>query len=242
MNASLAEQLKGASLNFNDYGRLPMREDMLLFGKTEGHLPVIKQWDKLRLIRKNLYVLSKYLQKNNGETVSEWLHNNRESLSDNAIAKIGNYNDETGGISAYFYNLQNFYDQQEQDYDAAESKSPAPDDAKEAIAKMRLIRTEKRKVRGVLRKEKLKNLKSDGKGFLVVEMEEPPKPKPAPDKNADGEKPVSSEKPNLVTEKKTTDEAVEAIYKTRRKIGIALAGTVIFITAVTLYLKSRENE
>lgn len=239
MNASLAEQLKGASLNFNDYGRLPMREDMLLFGKTEGQPPVIKQWDKLRLIRKNLFVLSKYLQKNNGETVSDWIHNNRESLSDNAIAKIGNYNDETGGISAYFFNLQNFYDQQEQDYDATESKSIAPPDAKEAINKMRLTRTEKRKVRGVLRKEKLKNLKSDGKGFLVVEMDEPPTP--APVKNADGEKPIA-ENPKPVIEKKPTDAAVEEIYKTRRKIGIALAGTVIFITAVTLYFKSRENE
>lgn len=237
MNASLADQLKATSLNFNDYGRLPMREDVLLFKHKEGEIPLLKQWDKLRLIRKNLFVLNKYLQKNKGETVSEWLYDNKEHLSDNALNKIGNYNDETGGISAYFFDLQNFYDQQEQEYDFAESKNTAPADAQKAINEMRLTRSTKRKARGIIRKEKLKNLKTDGKGFLLVTIEEPPVPEPV--KNADGKTEAKSEK--LVTEKKETDKAVEEIRKTRKKIAIYFAGAVFLITTIALVVQYQGN-
>lgn len=239
MNASLADQLKVTSLNFNDYGRLPMREDVLLFKQKEGEAPILKQWDKLRLIRKNLFVLNKYLQKNKGETVSEWLYDNKEHLSDNTIHKIGNHNNETGGISAYFFDLQNFYDHQEQEYDFAESKNTAPADAQKAINEMRLTRSTKRKARGIIRKEKLKNLKTDGKGFLLVAIEEPPIAEPV--KNADGKTEAKpSEKP--VTEKKETDKAVEEIRKTRKKIAIYFAGSIFLITAITLMVKYQGKE
>lgn len=222
MKSSISEQLKNVKTepaDVSEYGQLPLREDVVVFEES-----TIKQWDKLRIIRKNLKVVEKYLSSNNGEKLNVWIAETKnDGASKVVLEKIGNHNDATGGISAYYLNLQNYYDQEEKKYDELEAKDIVPDDVKASTGEKREVRAEKRKTRGQVRKLKMRDLKRDEKGYLVVEIEEPAV------LNADGGQ-NDEEKKEIETPKKVGDEVLK---KTKNNVGIWIAGTLITITAVT---------
>src|SRR3990167_3007178 len=130
MKPSLADQLKEAKFNFSDYARLPIKEDVLIFKKPSGSDAdddaLMKQWEKLQYLQKHLKTINRYIQKNKGEKLNEWLKINNVGLSKIVLNKIGNHNNETGGISSYFFNLQNFYDIEEEKYDKVEENASIP--------------------------------------------------------------------------------------------------------------------
>lgn len=233
MKPSLADQLKEVKLDPSDYDRLPIREDVLVMKNMKTIMP---QWEKLNYLQKHLKTLSRYIRKNKGEKLSDWLHANHESLSLIVLKKIGDHDNSTGGISAYFLNLQNFYDEEEEKYDKMEEEGNPPADLDRIIKEMRGARSEKRSNRRKVRKLKWKDLESDGKGYLVLSDEEPTDPaEPAPDSKGDkkDEKTPDQNKPS--------EEAVatgEVIVKQRKKIGIWIAGTVIAVTGIALLANS----
>jgi hypothetical protein len=166
----MMEQLKNIKLDFQTYGNLPIREDVVILKKKTGEAnkEISDQWEKLGYLRKNLVVLDRYINDNSGLILKDWLAINNISISTEVIKTCGNHNDSTGGISAYFLNLENFYNEQEGIYDNMESNSLIPEDIKKAFDKLREERLDKRKNRSAVRKIKLKDLKSDDKGYLTV--------------------------------------------------------------------------
>lgn len=221
MKASLADQLKNIKLDFSEFGRIPIREDVLEFDRNDPdkNKSILKQWGKLNLLRKHLQILDKYIQSNKGETVLEWLQaRNEQGFAQHVLNEIGKYNNSTGGISAYFLNLQDYYDKNEQLYDDMETKVSMPDDLKNSVAALRPSREEKRKNRGKSRKIKFRDMKKNNKGFFVVEVEEPVA---VEEKNADAE--ISEEKEKQIA---------ETVKKANKKIGLYFAGAMIAITAI----------
>ncbi len=172
MKPDLKTQLQDIKLSPSDYGRLPIREDAMLIEPKE----IMKRVEKLNLIRKNLRIIDKYINGNKGESLMEWLvaHKDNGAIRDfqQILGVIGQYNNDTGGISAYFFNLQHFYDEEEQKYDDAEAKSSMPADVKKEITPLRDERISKRKDRRVVRKKKLSEMKINGDGY--IEVPEPP--------------------------------------------------------------------
>lgn len=211
MNPPLSEQLKTLKLDISTYAHLPVRDDVLaIIAMTDKEdKTLLKQWEKLNYLRKHLKILEKYIQTNEGEPLLEWLHNNRQGLSDIVLKKIGNYNDDTGGISAYYLNLQSFYDKEEEKYDGMESKASIPEDSKTIIDDLRAKRTESRKIRIKVRKIKTKDMKIDNKGYLYVTIDEPKIQPPE----------------SLPTENSPS----ETIKKNTKNIGIWIAGTIILV-------------
>lgn len=228
MKPTLSDQLKDFKLDFSDYGRLPIREDVIVFDASdaEKNKSIMKLWERLNYLRKHLKIIDRYIQHNKGETLIEWLQQTNQALSEKVLKEIGNYNNETGGISAYFLNLQDFYDKQEAMYDDAESKVTIPDDLKNAVNELRPTRLDKRKARSKTRKIKFKDMKKDNKGYFKVEIEEPVAP-------ADGD---VKEKLEGIKEKLETEKKMKEVEKKTKSIGIWIAGTLIAVTAIGTFM------
>ena len=222
MKKDILDQLKDVKLDFSTYARLPVRDDILIINDPkEGAL--LKQWEKLNYLRKHLKILDEYISNNKGQTLAQWLSGWKRGLSKIVLDKIGSHNNDTGGISVYFLNLQTFYDEQEAVYDALEARAAVPADLKEPVGAMREARAEKRKNRAVVRKARQKDLKADNKGYLLFTVEEEPA--------AAEEEKKEEEVPKKEEEKKTTPE--EKIKKAG-KVGVWIAGIVITVTAITV--------
>lgn len=227
MNPSLADQLKDVKLDTSDYSRLPIREDVLVFKKNDKEdKDLLKQWEKLHYLRNHLKTINRYIQKNKGEKLYDWLRANNTGLSKMVLDKIGNHNNETGGISMYFLNLQNFYDGEEEKYDKMESDTSMPGDLQTIVREMMEARTEKRQLRRKARKLQMRDMKKDGKGYLYVDVEEPKKVE------------------EVKEEKKETPKEVEvvqdAIKKTKSNIAVWIAGTIITIGVISLLVSDKK--
>ena len=231
MKPSIGDQMKNIKLDFSEFGRLPIREDVLEFdrGKPESNKAILKQWGKLNLLRKHLQILDKYIQTNKGESVAEWLLERQDlGFAQHVLNEIGKYNNSTGGISAYFLNLQDYYDKNEQLYDDMETKVSMPDDLKNSVAALRPSREEKRKNRSKSRKIKFRDMKKNNKGFFVVEVEEP---QAVEEKNSDAETPAEKE-----------TQLSETVKKANKKIGLYFAGAMIAITAIGVAISLSGNK
>lgn len=225
MKPNLADQLKDLKLDFSSYARLPIREDVLIFENGDTKT-VLKQWEKLNYLRKHLQTIDRYIQNNKSEILNDWLKANNTNLSQHVLDKIGSHNNATGGISAYFYNLQNFYDQEEQVYDGMEAGYKMPVDLVKPVLDMRLSRKEKRENRRSVRKIKVKDMKADGKGYLTVVVEEPMKMAAA-----DG-----------AGQPKADTAAVENVLKSAKSnMAIWIGGGLIAITVIAIYANSKSE-
>lgn len=231
----LAEKLKNAlSNNTKDnsqYGKLPSYEDILII-KSD---PLRKQWDKLNIIRKNLLILDKYVKYNKGESLIGFLKKEGESgMSKLVLDKIGDKNDETGGIKAYFLSLQKHYDDEERKYDNLEIQVKNKDSAKDNINSFMIGRIDKREIRSKLRNSELKKLKDSKMGFF---KQEEPK-----DLSANGyqtSKDVSIQK--TISEKNKVETPQDKINRAR-KIVVSLAGVGILIGVGTAIYNSFKHE
>ena len=223
MKKDILDQLKDVKLDFSTYARLPVRDDILIINDPkEGAL--LKQWEKLNYLRKHLKILDEYISNNKGQTLAQWLSGWKRGLSKIVLDKIGSHNNDTGGISVYFLNLQTFYDEQEAVYDALEARAAVPADLKEPVGAMRDARAEKRKNRAVIRKAQQKDLKADNKGYLLFTVEEEPTPA---SEAAQEEKKEDDKKPPAAM------PAPEEKIKKAGKVGVWIAGVIITVTAIT---------
>ena len=225
-------KLKSEKLDVSDYANLPLKEDVLAIEEPveedRKKKVLYAQWKKLNIIRKNLKILDGYIQNNKGESLVDWLNANNVHIHDIIFKKVGKFNNDTGGISVYFLNLQNLYNDQEALYDKYEAESKVPQEDKKKVDDLREARGEKRKIRREFRKVLLKDLKKDNKGFLQVEVEEEPvaevkKEEPelelaANSTNGDGEKVVKE----IEKVKNNTGKIIVTI------VGISLAVAVIY--------------
>lgn len=225
----IAAQLKNIELDFSAYGTLPIREDVLLFvpknEEQKKSQAILKLWEKLRYLRNHMRALDEYLKKNTGETISEWRKKHNAGFSAKVLEAIGPYNNSTGGISAYFFNMQNFFDEQEELYDKMESEATLPADCEVTIPRLREQRKHKRKSRRIIRKDKVRKLKQDGKGYLEVHLGDEAEVKPTEEK-------LSADAAEIKAEETKVEEATAAIVKKTSNIGVWIAGTVIFVAAV----------
>ena len=218
MKPSIKDQLSGIKLDTSEYGWLPIREDVLCFDPDNG---TQKQWEKLNIIRKNLKVVNKYIHPNKGESINDWItQTGNNGISKIVLSSIGKHNDETKGITAYFINLQKFYDQEEEKYDTLEENAGINTDMKLAISELRDERKEKRKIRRSARKLKLRDLKKDGNGYLVVGDEEEPH--------------KIEEKNEIKEQKESVLQTQELIKNSKKRIRVWLVGAFITITAISL--------
>lgn len=225
----IADQLKNIELDFNAYAMLPIREDVLLFeAKDEEqrkNQAILKQWEKLKYLRNHFRALDEYLKKNTGETINEWRKKHNAGFSQKVLEAIGPYNNSTGGISAYFFNLQNFFDEQEEIYDRMEAAATMPADCATTIPKLREQRKHKRTNRRVIRKDKTNKLKADGKGYLEVDLGEEVEVKEKAET-------MSADASEAAAEETKVTEATASIVKKTSNIGVWIAGTVIVVAAV----------
>ena len=226
MKPNLADQLQKIKLDFSSYSKLPIREDVILMGEKNRNL--IKQWEKLNMLRKHLQTIDRYIQHNKGELLKEWLKVNNTNLASHVLDQIGKHNNDTGGISAYFYNLQTFYDTQEKIYDDMEAGVPAPPDLVEFIKAMRATRKLKSEERRDLRKIKVRNMKKDGKGFLAIPVDEP-----VLMAASDGEKES--------TVNADVKPVVDALNKGKSNIKIWIGGGLILIAALAIYANTESK-
>lgn len=162
MNASLKDQLKDVPNEVHEYGRLPQREYVLVVQiNANDILPI---WDRLNGVKKNLRVLSRYIETNKGEGFADWVQASSAPAAQKVLTAIGNRNNDTGGVSAYYYDLQRFFDSEEQKYDDLESTTAVPNDIRQILMELRFERNQCRTSRKVIRKVKMKELKDAGKG------------------------------------------------------------------------------
>ena len=234
MNNLLKEKLSSIKLDYSTYGNLPIREDVVLIREINGNDEILKRWEKLNYLRKNLHTLDRYISGNKGEALKEWLVANKTGMSPPVMEKIGNHNNETGGISAYFFDLQNFFDEEEAIYDALEGKLKVSPETDPGTKRMREEREQKRKNRVVTRKKHLKDLKTDNKGYLILEI---PEEEPV-HMNADGPK----EEPKKEEATKEQVEQVTEIKNKRGKVGIWIAGITLFVGVVYVATKGTKQE
>lgn len=227
-NNVLADKLAGLKLDYEDYGQLPIRLDVLAFTPPNGKSiePIVAQFDKLLYIRNHLKKIDEYIKANTKVPINEWNATHGKALSTTVLSKLKGHNNETGGISAYFHDLQAIYDSEEATYDSMEAQCKITDGTKGSIDDLRGGRMEKRKTRGDERKILVKDLKKDGRGFLFVEVEEAP----AKDDKKDEEKKEVSADGNKDGAK--IQEEVEDIKKDTKKIGIYVAGFIVTLTVV----------
>lgn len=225
MRPSLKDQLAGIKLDFSTYSKLPIREDVLVFDNSspddKEKKAILAQWEKLNYLRTHLDRLNQYIQKNHGESIGDWLARNNIGLSKVVLEKIGSHNNSTGGISAYFFNLQNFYDQEEQKYDEMEAKAKMPSDISNLIGDLRNRRYEKRLERREMRKLKMKDMKADGLGYLQIVVDEP-------------EVVAADEAPQSEIKKSEVAVAL-AVKKVHGNISIWIAGAIIVVAAMAIY-------
>ncbi|PCJ55965.1 MAG: hypothetical protein COA79_20360 [Planctomycetota bacterium] len=234
MNDSLADQLKNIKLDHRAYGTLPVRGDLFIISKEQENKDdakaLQKNWQLLNYLRKQLMILDKYIQDGGQDTLGDWLSENSEGLSDHAYKTLATHDNQTGGISAYFLNLQKKYDTEEAAYDNLERKAAMPGYLKEEIKAFRDERAEKRKIRAKIQKMRFKGMKKDSKGYLFYSLEDPPQALETTE-NAEGDeekKEESDEKKEGGSEEKN-ELAMEEVGD---RIGIAIAGFTIFIGAV----------
>jgi len=241
MKPTLAEQLRGIKLDYQEYGRLPIHEDVLVFGvkknedgKIVSDRELLRQWKKLNLLRKNLKILNSYIQQNKdnkGETLNGWVaRTGNRGISHLILKQIGDHTNETGGISAFFLNLQNFYDLQEEKYDALEMASQVSGDMEKSVLAMRDARQAKRRTRKKARKLKFKEMNTDGKGYLLIAAEEPTIEAPEAKKEPQGKS--EPDKKDGGGESPKNDAADKAMKKVKRNMQILVAGTIITVAVV----------
>lgn len=228
MQNSIQNTLLNAKLDFSTYANLPIHEDIVLIKEINNNDEVLKLWDKLNYLRKNLKILDRYIETNKGEKLKDWLVTDKSGMAPAVMDKVGNHNNLTGGITSYFYNLQNFYDEQEELYDALELTLKIPHDIKPGLKRMADEREQKRKNRRVTRKLHLKDLKTDDLGYLLVEIE----PEPELQLNADGDGTQPGVNPNKNPNNPTDDKVVEVVKNRSGKIIVWVAGIGIAVAAV----------
>jgi hypothetical protein len=231
-NNVLADKLSGLKLDYEDYGQLPLRLDVQALTAPEGKKTdaILAQFDKLIYIQKHLKKIDEYIKLKTREPINEWNANSGKVLSTGVLSKLKGHNNETGGISAYFHDLQSIYDQEESIYDKMESQCKITDGTKQMFDDLRNGREDKRRTRGSERKILVKDLKKDGKGFLFVEVEDAPV-------NTEKEKDVvlsatgeKEEATNKVAE--DIKEEADKIKKTTKNVGIYIAGFIVTLTLV----------
>ena len=234
--AAVKIDLESIKLDTSTYAKTPIREDIMIMGQPaspEGKA-ILKQWELLNYLQKNLKTLDNYIQSNKGELFMDWITARGLNMSKNVTDKIGNHNNATGGISMYFLNLQNFYDQEEAKYDEMETAINVPSEIQMIVKDMRDARVKKRNERKEFRKIKTKNLKKDGKGYLLITVEEPTEVLAA-----DASPTSATTETPAETKQKEVDAkmavAGEIVNHTKRNIGIAIAGTVILVTALYVF-------
>lgn len=302
MKASLGDQLKDVKIDYKAYGNLPFRDDFMyatlgIVGddkeepaeikqlKLKKRQAIVDQWELLNYLRKNLKIVDRYIQQNRGETLNQWLKRNNENLKPEILKVIGGHNDATKGISMYFLNLQNMYDEEEALYDKMEASIPIPDiksvnqealqqgyvPTEVLMQRDRTVRGTKRANRIKMRKMKIADFDKNDQGYLIIPefveqekanavpaqevKESPVAPEPQKEsfgndnghnKNvenpgADGGK-YNSEWPadgddktqqtQTNTAAKKTSKDTDDLRNKRINIGIAIAGTVLFIGAI----------
>lgn len=242
MKPSIKEQLSTLNFNFGAYGPMPIADDVLLFKNQ----PIFKKYQDLYYIRQNLKTLNDYLKQNKGETLNDWLKQYNQTLSVNITGQVGKYNNNHGGISGLFYNLQNMYDIEEANYDAMESQLSVGDiSVRNDLNKMLGQRVAKRRNRSTMRKKLVNNLKTNNLGYIVVDIESE-----APAQNAAGPQPNNTEKTEVNStpapenkEAETTNTNKPAqpnnITQVKRKnIGIKIAGTILFVTLASIIISA----
>lgn len=232
----LAEKLSGLKLDYDAYGHMPMRLEVLAIVPPKDKAPdgLVKQYDKINYIKQHLSKVDDYIKSGTKKPINIWDAETKAGLSTKVLSELKGHNNETGGISMYFYNLQNLYDIEEALYDKMESECVLPEDSKKQILALRGERGEKRKTRSAERKILVKDLKKDGKGYLYVEVEKEP----------DAEK-KKEEEEKLAAEGAIKDEVkkeTEKIKKTTSKVGVYVAGTVIFVTIVAAVWAATKEE
>lgn len=245
MKNQIAEKLKDTKLDFAAYGQLPIREDVILFvlpsKEDQENRTLLNQWEKLKYLRNHLTTIDRYIRLNKGEKVNEWNKVNPGGLSHKVLDIIGSHDNKTGGISSYFFNLQNYYDESEALYDAMEAKANIRKEDITNVLAARKNRGEKRKNRGAMRKILIKGMKSDGKGYLEVVLDEEPQAKTnakeeATIKNADGQEqkdePNAEQKQTDTDAKSAEDQILEAGLKKTSNIGVWIAGVTITIATI----------
>ena len=185
MNASLAEQLKNISIDWStkDYGKIPLPEQLFALQQKlpkEEADALAAQWETLKLLRKNLLSLDKYIKENRGETLAQWVRATGNGIADRVYKEMGNANDSTKGITGYFLNLQNVYDNEEEKYDKMESSkstvkgapvSLTPEFDNAHFEVMRIERGSMRKNRTKSRNLRLKDLRKDKLGYIILDEE-----------------------------------------------------------------------
>ena len=236
----IAIQLKNIKLDFDKYGKLPKMEVLVSIIKGNDIKNIIEaknQLRKIKILRKNLFALDRYIQEKTNKIFSEWLRENRVSISHIVLRKLGGYNNKTGGISDYYLNLQFYYDKEEGKYDELESKIILPENLKEEFEANRKIREEKRKNRKIVQKGLFRDLKKDEKGYIIVNLGEPDTySAEAPKVDA----PPSDIKPKEVTPE-ITPEIKGEIIKSSKKIAIWLVGSLIAVTVIGLAVSSNKK-
>lgn len=233
-NSVLADKLAGLKLDFSEYGQLPLRLDVQAMKAPEGKIidAILAQYDKLHYIQNHLKKIDEYIKSGSKEPINEWNATHGKTLSTAVLSKLKGHNNETGGISAYFHDLQTIYDQEETIYDKMESQCIITDGTKAVTDAMRNERDEKRKTRSGKRRILVRDLKKDGKGFLFVAVEDTPSADENKEhKQEDKKEEVHSANGGDKVSDTIKEETLE-IKKTTNKIGIYVAGFIITLTVV----------
>lgn len=233
-------QLKNLKLDFDKYGKLPKMEVLVSIIKGNDIQNIVNaknQLKKIKILRKNLFALDRYIQAQTDNIFSDWLKENGINISAIVYRKLGNYNNKTGGISDYYLNLQRYYDIEEEKYDGLELKVILPENLKEEFETNRKIRGEKRKTRKIIQKGLFRDMKKDDKGYIVVNLGEPetysaeaPKSEP-PTPDIKAKEVVPEVAPEIKTD----------IKKSSKKIAIWLVGSLIFVTAIGLAVSGNKK-
>lgn len=240
-NTAFADKLSGLKLDYEAYGQLPSRNDVLVLDVPEGKDPdaLVKKLDQLLYIGSHLRKINDYIESGTKEPINEWDGRTVAGLSTKVLSDLKGHNNETGGISAYFYNLQNKYDEYEAVFDEMEAACIVPEDIRELIPRLRAGRGDKRKTRRELRKVMVKGLKKDDKGYLYIETEEPPVETKTETKGTDASPETEPKKD--ASDKKEGIEGVALKKKISSKT-VTVAGIAILLTVVIAVAVTSKNE
>ena len=221
MKQDLKTQLSDIKLDYNNYGHLPARADIVVISNSQegdnGSI-VLKQWETLNYLRTQIKALDEYLQTNKGEIFSDWICSNKVNFNETATKKIGGYNNSTGGILAYFLNLQKLYNEEEEKYDLLEIDSTIPEYFKGEAINMQEQRLVKREGRRKTSKVQFRDMKKDKKGYFYVKLDEP---EIEPETTAKAEDPVKKdEKIHAVDSGTTSPEPININIKEKKSNAI----------------------
>lgn len=232
MEKTLGEQLSEIKLDKRVFGKLPLREGMVEIDRVAPDFKLYDHWKNLNYLRKHLYIIDKYLQGNKGETLNGWLMNTGQFLSTKVVEAIGGFNNNKKGITLYFLNLQQIYDEKEKQYDTAEAAClnsvQMPHEIRDEFRMYNDERTQKRDERKSFRNFHFKHLRKNKEGFFelsVPEVEINPS-----DKMVNNKQVIEETKINYNA---GGEEAKAVIEKSKEShIGIYIAGAVIFIAGI----------